>query len=252
MADFVIHVGSRTAQGKRSNNEDAFVVDSDRHVFLVADGMGGQENGEVASNLAVQIIPKAIADRLSAQEMPAQAVMQALQEAHRAIIQIGLKQSSSRRPGTTAVLAAQHQDQVWIAGIGDSPAFLIRNGKVSQLTIDHTVADALARNGTITKEQAKTSPWRNVLYRFLGCAEVIDDIEIKPFAPQPGDRLVLGSDGLSGFVTDEDLHEGGKHFNDPQAWADYLVELALERGSKDNVTCIVLAFEPVAPRSDEA
>lgn len=243
MAEYVLHIGSRSAQGKRSNNEDAFVADPKRHVFLVADGMGGQDQGERASGLAAEIIPRVVHDRLTAHENADVAVRHALEEAHQAILQAGQKQSANRRMGTTAVLAVQQQDQVWVAGVGDSPAILIRGNRVDQLTLDHTVADALARNGTITADQAKQSPWKNVLYRFLGCVEMTDAAEVKPFAPQAGDRLVLASDGLTGVVTHDDFRQGAVQFPDPQVWADHLVQLALDRGSRDNVTCIVLAFD---------
>jgi len=243
MADLVIHVGSRTAQGKRSNNEDSLVADPQRQVFLVADGMGGQEHGERASGLAAEIIPRVVHDRLASHTDPDEAVRTALQEAHQAIMHAGRHQSSTRRMGTTAVLAVQQQDQVYVAGVGDSPAFLIRDDRVEQLTVDHTVADALVRNGTLTPEQAKHSPWRNVLYRFLGCTEMHEDAEVRPFTPQAGDRLVLGSDGLSGHISHDDLRMGAHQFHEPQAWADYLVQLALDRGSRDNVTCVVVAFD---------
>ena len=106
----------------------------------------------------------------------------------------------------------------------------------------HTVADALERNGTLTHEQAQNSPWRHVLYKFLGCAEMNEGAEVRPFAPQAGDWLILASDGLTGFVTHDDLREGARRHIRPQEWADELVNLALERGSKDNVTCVVVAF----------
>ncbi len=244
MADYVLHIGCRSAQGLRSNNEDTFVADPARHVFLVADGMGGQEQGERASGLAAEIIPRVVEERLAAHEQADQAVRHALQVAHQSILSAGQNQLASRRMGTTAVLAVEGQDQVWVAGVGDSPALLVRDGRVEQLTIDHTVADALVRNGTITADQAKSSPWRNVLYRFLGCAEMTDEAEVRPFTPRAGDRLVLASDGLSGFITHEDLRRGAAECRDPQAWADHLVQLALERGSRDNVTCVVLAFDP--------
>src|SRR4051794_27372801 len=123
MAEFVIRVGSITAQGKRSNNEDTYVADAGRHVYLVADGMGGQAQGEQASGLAAEIIPRVVHDRLTAHDSPDHAVRQALQEAHNAIMQAGQRQSSSRKMGTTAVLAVQQADQVFVAGIGDSPVF---------------------------------------------------------------------------------------------------------------------------------
>jgi PPM family protein phosphatase len=243
MAEFVIHVGSYTAQGKRSNNEDRFVCDPKRHVYLVADGMGGQESGERASGLAAEIIPRVLGDQLAAQEEAGRAVQKALEEAHQAIVKEGQNQQSSRRMGTTAVVAFEAQDQVYVAGIGDSPAFLIRADRIEQLTVDHTVADALARNGTITADQAKLSPWRNVLYKFLGCAEMTEGAEVRPFAPMAGDRLVLASDGLAGYVSNDDLRQGVTQFPDPQKWAEHLVGLALDRGSKDNVTCVVVAFD---------
>jgi protein phosphatase len=243
MAGLVIHVGSYTAQGKRSNNEDRLFCDPKRHVFLVADGMGGQDSGERASGLAAEIIPRVVSDRLAAHDDPGKAVQAAIAEAHQAIIREGQQQQTSRRMGTTAVVAVEHDDQVYVGGVGDSPAILVRGDSVSQLTVDHTVADALARNGTITPEQARTSPWRNVLYKFLGCAEMTDGAEVKPFTPQAGDRLVLASDGLSGHVSNDDLREGASRFPDPQKWAEHMVQLALERGSKDNVTCVVVAFD---------
>jgi serine/threonine protein phosphatase PrpC len=243
MAEFVIHVGSYTAQGKRSNNEDRLYCDPTQHVFLVADGMGGQDSGERASGLAADIIPRVVSDRLAAHDDPGRAVQAAINEAHQAIIKEGQQQSSSRRMGTTAVVAIEREDQVYVAGVGDSPAILIRGDQIEQLTVDHTVAEALARNGTITPEQARTSPWRNVLYKFLGCAEMTEGAEVRPFTPQAGDRLVLASDGLSGHVTNEDLREGAPKFPDPQKWAEHLVQLALDRGSKDNVTCVVVAFD---------
>lgn len=82
-----------------------------------------------------------------------------------------------------------------------------------------------------------------MLYRFLGCSEMTEDAEVRPFHPRAGDRLVLASDGLTGFVTEADLLSGVRNYPDPQRWADRLVEMALERGSRDNVTCVVVAFD---------
>jgi protein phosphatase len=244
MSKYVIHVGCRSEQGRRSNNEDAFVADPARHVFLVADGMGGQEHGEQASGLAAEIIPREVSARLQANEEACQAVRQALNQAHRAIVEAGQRQSGHRRMGTTAVLAVEQDDQVWVAGVGDSPAYLIRDNAVFKLTMDHTIADALARSGTLTSDQARMSPYRNILYRFLGCTEMTEDAEVSPLLPQAGDRLILASDGLTGSVDESDFLASVQRFPHPQAWADHLVQLALDRGSRDNVTCVVIAFDP--------
>jgi protein phosphatase len=244
MAEFVLRVGAFSAQGLRPNNEDRFVADEERHVFLVADGMGGQDCGEKASGLAAEIIPKVVHDRLSHADAPQEAVQRALAEANQAIIQAGQAQAAGRRMGTTAVLAVQKEDQVYVAGLGDSRAYLIRGDRVEQLTVDHTVADALERNGTLTPEQARQSPWRNSLYKFLGCAEMGEGAEVRPLAPRAGDRLLLASDGLTNFVSPDDLRRGAREHPDPKEWAEVLVKTALERGSRDNVTCVIVAFNP--------
>ncbi len=243
MADLVIRVGSLSDKGIRPNNEDTFVADRERDLYLVADGMGGQEAGEMASGLAAEIIPRVVQDRLAQKEAPRDAVQHALAEANAAIIHAGRNQPAGRRMGTTAVIAVRQAGTFYVAGLGDSRAYLIRRGKVDQLTVDHSVAMALELNGTLTPEQARNSPWQHVLYRFLGCAEMNEGAEVRPFIPEDGDRLLLASDGLTNHVTPDDLCQGVRQFPDPQGWADHLVRLALSRGSRDNVTCIVVAFD---------
>src|SRR5205809_7418057 len=112
MAEYVLRVGCHTAQGVRENNEDRYVVDRAHNVFLVADGMGGQDRGEQASGLAAEIIPRVVQDQLAAQEDASQAVKRALTEANQAIIDAGKQQPAGRRMGTTAVLAVQLANQV--------------------------------------------------------------------------------------------------------------------------------------------
>lgn len=242
MSPFQVRVGSRSAQGLRPNNEDRCLADTNCDVFLVADGMGGQDQGEVASSMAVDIIPRAVRVYLDSHVDPSQAVMQALLEANRAILEASHDQATERRMGTTAVLAVRQNDRVYVAGFGDSRAYLIRRDRVEQLTIDHTIADALLRNGALTPEQARQSPYRHVLYKFLGCDDLSDSAEVHPFSPEPGDRLILASDGLTNYISPDDLRAGAARQNDPQQWANELVNLALERGSNDNVTCVVIAF----------
>jgi len=159
MADFAIHVGSHSAQGVRPNNEDRLVVDPENHLYMVADGMGGQEHGERASGLAAEIIPRVVHDRLEAKEEADSAVKRALEEANQAILDASKDQPIGRRMGTTTVLALEKNGQVYVAGIGDSRAYLIRDDKVEQLTVDHSVAQALVSSGAITLEEARASPW---------------------------------------------------------------------------------------------
>lgn len=241
MADLVLRVGCRSVQGLRPNNEDAYVADPAHKLFLVADGMGGQESGERASGLAAEIIPRVVCDRLAAHEDASQAVRRALAVANDAIVQAGQCMPPGRRMGTTAVVAVQQDGKVYVSGLGDSRAYLIRGRRVEQLTVDHSVAQALVASGALTAEEARGSPWQHVLHKFLGCAELTEGAEVRPFTPEAGDRLLLGTDGLTNFLTDEDLAQATQ-WVDPQQWADYLVDLALKRGSRDNVTCVVIAF----------
>jgi serine/threonine protein phosphatase PrpC len=243
MADFVIRVGSRSAQGRRPNNEDRLVVDHEQRLYMVADGMGGQEKGEVASGMAAEIIPRVVHDGLAARHTADQVVQRAFAAANDAIIEASRDQPEGKRMGTTAVMALQADGKVYIAGCGDSRAYLVRGQEVKQLTVDHSVAQALVNNGVLTPEEARVSPWQHVLHRFLGCTHMSEGADIIPFTPVSGDRLLLGSDGLTNFLFDDDLRTGARQFRDPQAWCDHLVASALERGSADNVTCVVVFFE---------
>jgi PPM family protein phosphatase len=145
--------------------------------------------------------------------------------------------------GTTAVLALHTGGKVYVASLGDSRAYLIRGEHVEQLTVDHSVAQALVACGALTVEEARSSPYQHVLHKFLGCVALSERPDVKPFVPQARDRLLLASDGLTNHVTDDDLRAGAAEFPNPQVWADHLVQLALGRGSRDNVTCVVVAFE---------
>jgi len=243
MSDVIMRVGKVSAQGLRPNNEDNFVADLERKIFLVADGMGGQDRGEQASAMAADIIPRVVSDRLAAKDAACDAVKRALEEANDAIVSAGKNQPAGRRMGTTAVLALEDDNQVYVAGLGDSRAYLIRDGQVEQLTVDHSVAQALVASGALTQEEARHSPYQHVLHKFLGCAGLTESAEVKPFTPHVGDRLLLASDGLTNHVTDDDLALGGQAHPNPQEWAEVLVKLALERGSKDNVTCVIVAFD---------
>jgi protein phosphatase len=243
MAEYVLRSGSCTAQGIRPKNEDRLVVDREHRLFLVADGMGGQDHGERASGLAAEIIPRVVHSALALHTHGDEIVQQALAEANRAILDAGRDQPEDRRMGSTAVMALQQNGTVYVANLGDSRAYLIRESRVRQLTVDHSVAQALVDSGVFTAEEAKHSPLQHVLHRFLGCAHMPEGADIHPFTPQAGDRLLLASDGLTNHVSDDDLRDGAGDFSDPQTWADHLVAIALARGSRDNVTCVVVFFD---------
>jgi serine/threonine protein phosphatase PrpC len=246
MPEFVLRVGSRSEQGVRSNNEDNFVVDLRQRLFVVADGMGGQDRGEVASSMAVDIIPRSV-HLFMAKDLPVEeALTRAMQATNEAIVSEGRSQPEGRRMGTTAVVALQHGGQIFITHLGDSRAYLIRDYDVRQLTTDHSVAQALVSTGALSAEEARHSPYQHVLHKFLGCVDLQGATEVQPFTPRHGDRLLLGTDGLTNHLTEEDLRQGPKQYPDPQHWIDHLVDTALERGSRDNVTGVVVLFEQLS------
>jgi protein phosphatase len=243
MPDFVINVGSHSAQGVRSNNEDNLAVDMDHHLFVVADGMGGQERGEVASSMAVEIIPRAVQARLAVNDSPQEALLRAMLEANDAIVDSGRIQPEGRRMGTTAVAALHFNGQVYVTNLGDSRAYLIRGSEVRQLTLDHSVAQALVSTGALTPQEARYSPYQHVLHKFLGCSELNGATEVHPYTPLVGDRLLLATDGLTNHVSEDEMRTSAQTIRDPQAWVEHLVHSALNHGSRDNVTGVVIAFD---------
>ena len=242
MSPFQVRVGSRSAQGLRPNNEDRYLADTNRDVFLVADGMGGQEQGEIASSMAVEIIPRAVRVYLDSHVDPSQAVMQALLEANRAILDASRDQASGRRMGTTAVLAVRQNDQVYVAGFGDSRAYLIRGD--SRRTAHHRSyrGRRLAPKRCL---DARTGPAESVSSCALQISRLCRSLR---FGRGAAVHSRTGRPPDSGQRRPDQLchrrrpARGAVRHGDPQEWANELVTLALERGSNDNVTCVVVAF----------
>ena len=225
--------------------EQAAATLESKNLFIVADGMGGQQAGEQASLMAVEIIPKALARRLPPDVTdPAviqTAIREAVAEANQEILGCSGAVTEYSSMGTTMVLALFRQDRVYVAGIGDSPAYRLRDGKIEQLTKEHSLARALKDAGTITEEELQNHKFRNVLYLYLGCPDARSGPEeIRELEIQPGDRFLLASDGLTGVVRDEEIARIVESYNDPQRSASALKERALANDSKDNVTCLVI------------
>jgi protein phosphatase len=177
-------------------------------------------------------------DNEEAKKLIRKAVVQANDE----IIAMGALDRDLRNMGTTIVLAVWRKGagELWIAGVGDSRAYLVRNNRIDQLTVDHSLAQALVEAKTISAEEAKGHRFKNVLWKYLGTKEVGEGPEVKLLPVEPGDRLLLCSDGLSGPVTDDQLLQCIQEHTDVQQCADALGQLALDLGSRDNVSCIVI------------
>jgi protein phosphatase len=143
--------------------------------------------------------------------------------------------------GTTVVLAQFRFDRVFVAGIGDSRAYRLRDGRLERLTKDHSLADALLEAGTISPEELPTHKFKNVLYLYLGSKDARGGPEdVRVLDVRPGDRLLMASDGLTGVVPDSELHRVLATEDDPQRAAVTLKDMALSNDSKDNVTCLII------------
>lgn len=233
----------------RENNEDAVHVGETNGVTtsIVADGMGGQAAGEKASQMATEIIPREIGAHVSTatsaddiRKIFRKAIVQSNEE----IISLGQLDRDFRNMGTTVVGIAWvpkfRDDCLFVAGVGDSRAYLLRDGNIEQLTIDHSLAQALVEAGTITPDEAKEHRFKNVLWKYLGSKEVGEGPEVKTLFVRPGDRLLLCSDGLCGVVPDERVAQAMLEHSETQNCSEALCQLALDMGSRDNVSCIVL------------
>lgn len=247
---FLLRVGAATDQGLvRGNNQDAFGLAPDRHLFIVADGMGGHRGGEVAARMAVETIEESYA------AAGADELVHAMLVANRRIYDRAHEDPELRGMGTTAVVAAlapvdtgvdtgegqatAERMQLLIANVGDSRAYLYRDGELIQLTEDHSVVADLVRQGRISAEEAEQHPQRNVVTRVLGVYEDID-VDLWPVDPLDGDRYVLCSDGLFNEVEQDTIGAVLRRLEGPDEAAEELVRLANAGGGRDNVTVVVI------------
>lgn len=244
---FALNIGKCSLLGNyRENNEDSIDVKQfpDLVVGVVADGMGGQAAGEIASKKAIDIIPRELKKNLSANlngEGVKVVTRRAIVQANEEIMAMGALDKDMKNMGTTVVMAIWRKGpELFVAGVGDSRCYLIRDGAISQLTIDHSLAQALVEAKTISAAEAKEHRFKNVLWKYLGSKEVGEGPEVAVITIKAGDRFLLCTDGLSGVVTDEQLLEYVKKQTDMQQCAEGLGQLALDQGSRDNVSCVVI------------
>lgn len=242
-----LNIGKCTLLGNyRENNEDAIEAKQfpDMTVCIVADGMGGQAAGEIASKRSIEVVPRELRKHLgtaTSHEQSKQVIRRAIVQANEEILQMGALDRDLRNMGTTIVMAVWRKGpELFITWVGDSRAYQVRGGKIEQLTVDHSLAQALVENKTISAAEAKEHRFRNVLWKYLGSKEVGDGPEVKVLPIRAGDRFLLCTDGLSGVVSDQQLLSYMLEQPDPQQCADGLGQLALDSGSRDNVSCIII------------
>jgi len=242
---------------KRPHNEDnmAYVIPKDPQVmtkkgalFIVADGMGGHAAGEVASEIAVDTVSYAYYQEDN--EDIAVSLMHAIKRANTLIHQRAAENMLRSGMGTTCVAGVLRGGTAYIANVGDSRTYLVRNGQVRQISQDHSWVAEQVRAGLLTEEQARSHAQRNVITRCLGTQA---DVEVDIFAEelQEGDSFILCSDGLSGFVSDDDLRAIINQYV-PQESVYHLVERANENGGPDNITAIVVRVQEVGWESPAA
>jgi serine/threonine protein phosphatase PrpC len=223
----------------RDHNEDFFSCMNLREsaLFVVADGMGGHDAGEVASRLAVETACKEVQDGAQGEYNPQQVLEKAVQRANIEVIREG--ESKGSNMGTTLTLALMRQDRAYIASVGDSRIYWIENGSIKQITDDHSLVAKLVSAGKLTREEARNHPRSNLLYRTIGSDE---NVKVDTFQVdlKRGGSLLLCTDGLWGEVTDEDIHSVCALERDLKAACLRLIQLANENGGKDNITAIVV------------
>ena len=248
----------------RTNNEDSFLIASPTSdfvnrnpaelngiipqngtMFLVADGMGGAQAGEVASRMAVETVGRNFIDALGKQVVVDQqslitALTETIREANELIYQQGQKRTELNGMGTTLTAAIVLGGTILFAQLGDSRAYLARKGVISQMTKDQSLVAQMVASGSLTPEEAKTHPKRNVILQALGIQSQVD-VAITLAELRRGDQIVLCSDGLSGKVDAEEIKEFLEKF-EPKAACQGLVRMARERGGEDNITVIVARF----------
>src|SRR3954469_11225717 len=210
-----LNIGKCTLLGNyRENNEDSIDVKvfPDMTVCLVADGMGGQAAGEVASKRAIEIVPRELKKYVSGvvgNDETRNIVRRAIVQANEEIMAMASLDRELKNMGTTIVLTLWRKGSalMYVAGMGDSRVYHIRGRKIDQLTVDHSIAQALVEARTITAAEARTHRYKNVLWKYLGSQEVGEGPEVKVVPVQAGDRFLLCTDGLTGSVSDEQLLE---------------------------------------------
>lgn len=233
-----VRVGAATDIGQvREGNEDSYLIEEP--LYAVADGMGGHRGGEVASSLALETVQQLFERREGT-------LADQVGQANRAVFDRSQSDRSVSGMGTTLTAALIDDGRVHLVHVGDSRAYLLRDGTLTQLTEDHTLVHRMVMEGEITEEEAETHPHRSILTRALGVDDSVQvdegDVEINS-----GDRLLLCTDGLTGMVSEEEIQQILLDASEPQEAVDRLVTVANRAGGIDNITAVVLDFREDAP-----
>jgi len=222
----------------RSGNEDSYFCG--QTVFAVADGLGGHQGGEVASAAAVEPLARLDGREFTDPGEAAEALATAIRDANQAILDRAAGDPALYGMGTTLTAAAVAGRHLQLAHVGDSRAYLLREGTLDQLTTDHTVVGELVRRGRLTPEQAAIHPERSILTRAVGLDPRVPVDLPDPLELQPGDQVLLCSDGLTEAVNDAQIAELLSAAPDGQAACRALIDAANDAGGPDNITVVLV------------
>jgi protein phosphatase len=235
-----VEVGFKTDLGRsRVLNEDNLLVDMELGLFVVADGLGGHEAGELASSIAVVEIANHIRNQIGKGKENKVVIEEAIIKANAEIRKSGPDKVELAEMGTTVVLALLRGNGALISHVGDSRAYMFSNGAMKQLTHDHTFVADWLREGRITVEEARTHESRHGLYAALGVEDGIEP-ETAEWPWDPDSCLLLCSDGLTDMLTDDGITAIVNRSDSPQQACDLLVEAANEMGGTDNISVIIV------------
>jgi len=238
-----MHVNSLTNIGLvRKANEDKYLADKNRGLFIVADGMGGHEAGEIASGLTIKTLDELLTEDEILQK-GGEGLRQAIKSANTIIYNEAKINSRCTGMGTTVTAAMFTDIHLYIAHIGDSRAYLIRDESIKLLTKDHSLVGELVRQGELTEKEAINHPHRNVLTRALGTEPEVE-IDLMEVNTKPGDLLLLCTDGLYNLVQDDEILQAVlNNGDDLKKTVDQLVKLSLNRGGLDNITVVLVSYD---------
>jgi len=241
LAKAVVHytAAALTDRGrKRPSNEDAFGYSIEHGVYVVCDGMGGAAAGEVASSLAVAEVMQLLTNRPGANPLPADAE-QAVAAANEAIFSRSQRSQKLSGMGTTLVALLVDERHAWMLNVGDSRGYRLRNSRLEQITLDHSLVEEQMRLGQMSQEEALRSPLKNVITRALGTQSLVTP-DIFELETEPGDLFLLCSDGLSRELSDS-LIESLLLLDLPlESLCSRLVAAANQAGGHDNITCLLV------------
>lgn len=231
----------------REENEDAYRVDAEHGLFIVSDGMGGHDEGARASQIVTEDLPSILIEKLGRLKKASTTSVRRI--IHKSIVELNQKVrtesvngSGHKDMGATLVMAMQHNDKLYIANVGDSRAYLLRNNRLKRLTVDHTFVAELLEQGQIEPEETEDHPQQHIITQCVGI-----DSEIKPLVrsitPKKDDRLLLCSDGLTSVVTDDRIESILLSHIKPVEVCIELVSAANEAGSPDNTTVLAVNIQ---------